>query len=312
MNFFNEETKQKLRDSPKNLTASTILSYETLLKRLYRYALNKHIFDIALLKSKKAKIKEYIQGDDLNLNIKRNMLNAIINLLNISRYEDTPLVKEYVIMFRKIAEKAEEARNYKGVSEEDMDNKITTEEIKKLFNMYKKEVGKNTYNWNVDTAYNFLAFLVYLAPLRNGEYTSLIIVKNPKEGKNHNNHIDMKNKAIVLGDHKTVKTHGTRTIEIPDDLHKIIKDYAEKSNTNVMFPKRSNVSESMSVSGLTHYLNGLFKGKKISTQALRQSYVSELKDSGVKMTTRKKIAKDMGHTLLTSELKYGKYSKVNN
>lgn len=311
MNFFNEETLQKLKESPKQLKKATITSYETLLKRLYREALDKHTFNVALLKTKKDKIEKYLLGDEINLNIKRNMLNAIINLLNISRYEGTPIVMVYVKMFREIADEANKERTYKGVTEEEKENMVTADEINTFFNNYRKEVDALKFNWKNDLAFLFFAFLKYIPVLRSQDYVSLVIVKNSKKAKDIDNYINFKDGVIVINDYKTVKTHGTRTIDIPEEMLKIIIRYHEKANTDVLFPKKSDISEPMTVSGFAHFLNGLF-GRKVSTQVLRQSYVSELHDSNIKISQRKKIANTMGHTIDTQNKFYGKYSNRNN
>jgi integrase len=311
MEFFNQETKQKLIESPKKLKQSTITSYETLLKRLYRDALDKHTFNVALLKTKREKIQTYIMGDEINLNIKRNMLNAIINLLNLTRYEGQPIVMKYVKMYRKIADEANKERSYKGVSEDEKNNMVSSEEIDKLFNNYRKVVDALNFDWKNDLAFLFFAFLKYLPVLRSQDYVSLVIVRNSKESKNHDNFINIKESVIVINQYKTVKSHGTRTIDIPNELLKIIVRYYNKSNTNLLFPKKSDPHESMTVSGFAHFLNGLF-GRKVSTQVLRQSYVSELHDSNIKISQRKKIANVMAHSLETQDKFYGKYSTRNN
>lgn len=310
--FFDSEIRSALQTSEKQLKASTIQSFERMLKRVYIDGLDVSEFNVKLLKTKQAKIIKFINSDELNLNVKRNTLNAIKNILAVSDLKnDIELYKVYNNLFYLIAKDAEKARNYMKANDEELNNKPTEKEIKNLFKGYEKEIDKLKYDWSIDIPYLLLSFLIYLPVLRSQDYLSLVIIDDPKDWADNKNYISLDEGLMSISDYKTSKTHGTRTIDIPDKLLKIIKNYYNKTHSKILLPKKTNINDILSTSGLTHFINAIF-GRKVSIQVLRQMYVSNLQDKNISITKRKKIANIMGHSLDTSLTKYGKYSDFNN
>lgn len=310
--FFTTDFKILLQESEKNLKASTIQSFENMIKRVYVSGLGVSSFDVKLLKTKLKKVIKFIESDELNLNVKRNTLNAIKNVLAVSDLkDDKELYKVYNSMFYMIAKDAEKARNYAKATEDELDNKPTKDEIKDLFKGYEKEIDKLKYDWSIDIPYLFLGFLVYLPVLRSQDYVSLRIIEKSSEWLTYDNYVNLEDGIISISNYKTDKTHGVRTIDIPSKLMKIIRTYYNKTDNEILFPQKNNSNLQLSTSGFTHFINNVF-GRKVSIQVLRQWYVSTLQDSGISISKRKKIADIMGHSVQTSLSKYGKYSDFNN
>lgn len=309
--FLTTEIIDGLNNSDKKYTQSTILSFDTLIKRLYIEALKTNSFKKSLLKSKRNKILEYIDSDSINQRIKKTMLNAVIQVLTVGDSDDYKTGGYYVESFRKHATKDTKERAFRGATEAQHENRTTEEEIKKMFKAYEKNIDAKKYNWSYDIPYIFLGFLVYLQPQRNEEYTSMRIIDDTDEEEEYINNINLDTGLITIRDHKTVRYSGVRTFKAPKKLISIIQDYYDKTGNRILFPKKTNNTENMSVSGLTHWINSLF-GRKIGLMDIRRSFASDMLNNGIGKKQRTENANIMGHDIRTSEKEYSRYAKIHN
>jgi hypothetical protein len=311
MVFLTEDIVTRLKTSDKRYTASTIMSFNTLIKRLYNEALNETTFKKSLLKTKRKKILEYIASDAINQRIKKTMLNAIIQVLSHGDEDDYKTGAYYVESFRHHATKDKKERTHRGATEEEHENRATEEEIKEKFKAYQKNIDAKIYKWGFDIPYLFFAFLVYLAPQRNEEYTSMRIIDDISEESEFPNNFNISNGLITITEHKNKRYTGARTFKAPKKLITIVKDYYEKTGNRILFPKKLDENESMSVSGLTHWINGLF-GRKVGLMDIRRSFASDMINNGIGKKKRLDNANIMGHHIREAEQEYSRYAKIYN
>ena len=61
---------------------------------------------------------------------------------------------------------------------------------------------------------------------RGAELINMYI--NPNDVCEYNNYIDIENKKMIIGDHKTFKKSGVRTFDLCDEFIQIVKDYPNR------------------------------------------------------------------------------------
>ena len=138
----------------------------------------------------------------------------------------------------------------------------------------------------------------YIPPLRQGEYLNMKVFNTKRFKKPRDvNYVSLKDKTIVINNHKTDVIHGIKMIPIPSTLVDEIRLYmkAVKPVEPVLFENWTNVN-------FTRFMNRNFG---FSTQSLRNAYVSRI---AVKMNEedRRQNAFIMGHTLSCEKIDYEK------
>jgi len=96
-------------------------------------------------------------------------------------------------------------------------------------------------------------------------------------------------KAFVFNVYKTAKTHGRQVVPIPLALQKIITKWATVNPSEYLFIDTK--GQPLTSVKLNQRLNGIFRGKKISVNALRHSYLSW--KYGNTIATNEALARDM-------------------
>lgn len=148
--------------------------------------------------------------------------------------------------------------------------------------------------------YLLVAFYYYLPALRGQDLYNTQWLDREPDSKNY---IDLANKKLVIKDYKTAKSHNTRTLDLPNDLVKILQVVHDTMDSPYVLPNLSDYTKPRTSSAHTKFMNSIFGGN-ISTDALRHSYVSELYDLGATPEEKKQAAKDMGHTVSTQAMTY--------
>ena len=115
----------------------------------------------------------------------------------------------------------------------------------------------------------------------------------------------METKTLHIYNYKTAKTYGTRKIDIPDELIKILNDFKQKSLSQYVIcsPKGIKI-EANSFNRLFHEAT---KDKLFSSNMARKCRVSEEIDKPI--AERRADAKIMAHSLPTAAARYSKLSK---
>ena len=177
---------------------------------------------------------------------------------------------------------------------------------------YKDHINTEDF-FNAYQKYFIAALYTYYLPLRSQDWRLMKVYKKPfdkkmsdeelveltKKMKESHIYYEAEKKAIIL-EHKTEKYHGSKILDIPDELHCIIKEWNDYTTSEWLLPTRYGTEFSQS------YLSSLVKkifGTTVTN--LRRSYINtELSQysSDLKMA-----AKILGHSVATMLSNYKKY-----
>lgn len=304
---------EKITEVKPNLKPNTIKQYEAQLNKL------KKSFDtddwdfITDIDAVEDSLKH------LSYLSQRNMYNAIIVLLlalnSKGDYDET--LKDYQQIRDVLNDQYSTEQSEGKVLDSQKDKLVNISVIEEMIETMKKEIlvrklkTKTKLTQNDITlvrAYTLYSMLVRI-PTRNDfsnlQYISQTQYKKLKdEEKVENNYlVDQRgNMKIILNQYKTSKKYGENIISIPADLKKILNSYIKimdfKINDNI-FPLSRNALTQLLTKTSERYI-----GKKISTTAIRKSYLSsKYGDLKKEMEADSKM---MGHSVQVAQSTYTK------
>lgn len=318
-------TTKELQKKYKDSSIKTLLgSIKRVLKELY----NIDTYKPELLFTY-TKVIKWIEGID-NMASRKNILAAILAILRAE--PDTPkgIIAKYEEYFNKLAKKVETDRKYAEPKQEELDNWISYNDVKKKFNEYekiikkinwKKENGDETsfispHDKNLFLRYMILAFYTFLPPLRGEEYFNTAIISQCKEKSYDNmlkllkkNLLDVSNGNLVSKYYKTANVYGTRIIPIPKNILTIVKQFRQINGYNpYLVPNLTAIrAEPMTQQAFTALMYRIFDPYKISTSMLRKIYISDALKEIKDPDERKKLAYIMGHSIDAQEFIYKRF-----
>lgn len=176
------------------------------------------------------------------------------------------------------------------------ENHITVKEIEELERTLQKKTNRTKQD---DYELQFLKMINQLAPFRTQDYINVGFTPATP------NYVDMTSQKMIYTEGKSLNSN--RVIEIPDSLFHIIKSNKEKYDANFLFPGKKNPDISITAPMFNKMVKNIF-GKPITSQNLRQIYVSHYEDSGMPRKQRLKMAQMMAHTLHTADTNYTRFS----
>jgi integrase len=263
-----------------NISESSVNTYNSILKNLYKNVFNSTDIDLKKFEST-APIISYLK--DLEPRKRKTILASLVVITDNKRYRDQMLkdIEEY---------RADESKQVK--SDKQNESWVDTSEIIDLSNalqensntLYKK---KTLTMPDLQDIQNCIIMCVlsgrYIPPRRSKDYVDFKIRNIDKE---KDNYIDKK--VMVFNSYKTAKTYQRQEIPIPPELLKILNKWIKVNPTDYLLfdsngKKLSNVK-------LTQRLNKIF-GKKASVNQLRHTYLSDKYQDTIKLN--KDMADDM-------------------
>jgi len=194
-------------------------------------------------------------------------------------------------------------------SEKEESNWVSQAEIKQKIEELKKSFGKTRDFFDTYQQYLILNLYSLIPPLRNDFARVFVFKKYDKEFTG--NSINLNTKQLILTEYKTSKTYGRKTIDLPEELIKIIRKWL--SIREKIHPELKNRREllfnlkltAMNGTNLTIYLNKIF-GKKVSSTMLRKSYLSERFPVIESTDDLKQLAGNMCHSVEIQQSTYRK------
>ena len=261
----------------KGMKQSSATTYINKMKRVMRGMYNGDINPkVSTLKKSHQKVIDYISGDDFkNSNIRKVNLMAVSHLFDIYELGSDKFMP-YVKDWSSLAD-AESITNDKAIEKI---NEIDFDAIK-----------ANIELTNDPTDRLMMTFYSHLPPLRQQDYSNLLITS--KEDKDQN-HINMKKKLLVIYNHKTDRIHGQKVIPLPQTVIDEIKRYTTQTKTDRIF--------NISSSGFTRRMTRLFG---CSTGTFRKAYITQ-KSPHMNSQQLADLAYIMGHKISTSVISYKK------
>jgi len=256
--------RQELKSKRNNLSESSLTTYSSILKNLY-----KKVFGEGQIKlddfDKTKEIIEYIK--DVPPNKRKSILSALVVLTDNEDYRKLMLgdINKYN-SFIKTQQKTETQQ----------ENWIEKEKIKEVFDKLEKD-AKQIYKKQSLTMidlqsiqeYIIVALLggLFIPPRRLLDYTEFRVKNINKDEHNYYNR-----GSLYFNHYKTQKHYGEQSVKVPKILQAILMKWIKiNPNEYLLFDVNGNKLNSVK---LNQRLNKIFNGK-ISVNNLRHTYLSD-------------------------------------
>ena len=285
-----ESIKDYIKEQRPNLTKQSISTYTSILKNLYIKVFGDGD-DIDIKKfSDTNKILEHLKT--LEPNKRKTVLSALVILTDKKEYRDQMLNDIQSYNAEQHTQEKSDKQNASWVEGSEIKQLIDT--LGKEVNLIYKKLLFTMHDYQTIQNYIILCLLggVYIPPRRSKDYVDFKI-KNIDKSKD--NYL-IKNK-LVFNSYKTAKTYGQQEIIVPPELLKILRKWIKCNPTEYLLFD-SNKHQLSNVK-LNQRLNKLFDHKKVSTNALRHTFLSEKYQSTIKANNdMAKDMKDMGSSTI--------------
>lgn len=261
-----ESLKELIKTNKPNITESSVNSYYSVLTNLHKKVFPDTPFAVADFNNAE-KVLEYLMEQPVKT--RKTKLSAIATVVH------NPL---YTKQMEKDTEttKAEEVSNKKNPKQQE--NSVEKQEVEALLTKLKKEADhlykkENPTMADLQEIQNYILLVltggIYFPPRRSKDWCDLRIKGTiNKETENF-----IEKGEFVYNSYKTAKTHKQQREAIPKPVLTILKKWIKKNPTDYLL--FNSTFEKMTPTNITQRLNSLFGGKKISTSALRHTYLTE-------------------------------------
>ena len=258
------DIKQYIKSKRESLSASSITTYASVLRSLYKKVFGEGDIDFKKFDDTKT-VLDYLA--DLPPNKRKTILSALVIITDNKKYRDQMLedVREY-----------NKEISLQQKSDAQKESWVETDEIKTALADAKRSADalfkKKTHtpaDLQVIQNYIILCMLSgeYIPVRRSKDYCDFKI-RNATE---NDNYID--GKELVFNSYKTKKTYGQQRIPLPVKLKNILKKWIDINPTDyLLFDANFNPLSSVK---LNQRLNKIFDGKKVGVNGLRHSIITE-------------------------------------
>ena len=260
-----EEIKEFINKKRPTLSASSINTYCSILKNLYKrvygddkYELNK--FDDP------TKTIEYLKG--MPPNKRKTILSALVIITDNSKYRE--LMMEDVKNYNKEIDTQTKSETQK-------ENWVSADHIKEIFDEFKnnaellykkKQLTPN--DCQHIQQFIILALLsgIYIPPRRAKDFVDFLIADIDKTKDNF-----LEKNKIIFNSYKTAKTYGQQSVIVPPPLLKILKKWISVNPTKYLLFD-GNMGK-LSAVKLNQRINKIFDGKKVSVNNFRHTFLTD-------------------------------------
>jgi hypothetical protein len=258
-----ENIRNHIKDKRPSLSHSSITTYTSVLKNLYKRVFGDEKFDMEKF-NQTDKVLEHLK--DVPSNKRKTILSALVIITNKKDYRDLMLddVKVY-----------NDEMSKQQKSDQQKENWVDTDAITNVFENLQKNamlVYKKKFRTSQDLQLiqNFilLACFVYIPPRRSKDFVDFKIKNIDKDKDNY-----MEKNTFVFNSYKTSKFYGKQVVQIPVKLRNIIQRWIKINPTEYLFFD-SNFNQLSSVK-LNQRLNKIFGGMKVSVNMLRHAYLTD-------------------------------------
>lgn len=288
--------EELLKQNRPNLSDSSIRTYTSIIKSLYKKLRGNKDFDADLFIEKPKEVINYLL-DNKEPNSRKTVLSALVVLTK----HEPKVMDEYRKLMLKDIDIYENDQKNQEKSETQKENWMSLDQIKQIYADLEKSVKplfqQRLYNMNtLQTIQDYIILSMYILqpPRRLKDLTDFRIRNIDRDTHNY---FDKKEKKLVYNSYKTSKFYNKQEVKINPRLAQILKKWEQINPTDyLLFDYKQN---KLRPDQLTRRLNNIF-GKKISVNMLRHIYLSDglLKDVP-ELKKMEEVAKDMGHS--TSE-----------
>jgi hypothetical protein len=275
------DLKEYIKDKRPTLSASSITTYNSILRNLY-----KKVFGSGEIDNKRFDETDKILAHlkEVPPNKRKTILSALVIITDDKKYRDLMLedIKEYNHEIGK-----------QEKSETQKENWVAGADIKSLWDSLKRNTDllyKKSHLTPSDLqqiqSFIIVSLLggVFVPPRRSKDLVDWRIKSIDKSKDNY-----LEKSAIHYNSYKTAKCYGEQVVNIPLALKNIITKWVKVNPTDyLLFDTNMNPLTSVK---LNQRLNKLFDGKKVGVNALRHTYLTD--KYADTMEQKKKIDKDM-------------------
>lgn len=275
------DLKDFIKEKRPNLSASSITTYNSILKNLYKKVFGEGEIDKKKFDDKD-KILEYLK--EVPPNKRKTILSALVIITDDKKYRELMLedIKDYNHEIGK-----------QEKSETQKENWVEGSAVQNLWGnlknnadlLYKK---KHLTPNDLQQIQNYIMLSLlggmFIAPRRSKDYCDFKI-KNVDKAKD--NYLDKA--TLVFNSYKTAKCYGEQKVNIPPTLKLLLNKWIKVNPTEYLFFD-TNMNPLTNVK-MNQRLNKLFDGKKVAINQLRHLYLTE--KYGDHMKEQKKLEADM-------------------
>lgn len=252
--------KPLLKENRPTLTESTLKTYQSVLRSLWKKVYGDDEFAMSKLKLDKLKS----ELDKMALATRKTTLSALYVLTEHEEFRK--LMMEDIEKTNSINAKQEMNDKQKEayVSQEDLHNKLLDLD-KKVKTMYRTK----QYDFGKMQEYIILSLLsgFYIPPRRALDYTAFKIKNIDKEKDNY-----FEKNKLYFNTYKTSSKKGQQVVEVPKELSSILKKWISVNPTDyLLFDSKANPMTSVK---LNQKMERMF-GKKVGINTMRHSYMSD-------------------------------------
>jgi len=259
------DLKDTIHHKRPNLSQSSITTYNSILKNLY-----KNVFGDGEVDLKKFDDTDRILGHlkDLPANKRKTILSALVIITDDKKYRDLMLedIKTYTQDIGKQEKTETQKENWVGGAEV----KSLWETLKRNADLLYKKTTLTQADLQQIQSYIILSLLggIFIAPRRSKDYTDF---KIKDIDRTKDNYLDKA--TLVFNSYKTAKCYGEQKVAIPPTLKLLLSKWIKRNPTPwLLFDTNGNQLSSVK---LNQRLNKLFDGKKVGVNMLRHSYLTD-------------------------------------
>jgi hypothetical protein len=259
------DIKEYISKKRPTLSASSITTYASILKNLYKRVFGEGIVNLDQFE-KTDPVLKYLA--DMPPNRRKTILSSLVIITDKKPYRD--LMATDVRDYNKDISKQEKTPQQEASWVETSDVKAVFDDLKRNAELVMKK--KNITTSDLQQIQNFIIMSVlgsiYIKPRRSKDFVDFKIRNIDKETDNY-----MDKNKFIFNSYKTAKTYGKQEVDIPVQLRNIIMKWAKINPTDyLLFDANMNKLSSVK---LNQRLNRIFDGKKVGVNQLRHTYLTD-------------------------------------
>ena len=257
--------KEYIKNKRSTLSKSSIDTYNSILVNLYKSVFDKDEINTDDFNDSKKILKHL---DTLPNNKRKTILSALVVITDNDDYRKQML--KDIDDFNTDINKQEKTETQKN-------NWIDTLDINELYSDLKKTAQAlyrlkhlSPSDYQLIQNYVIISLLggIYIPPRRSKDYIDFKIKNINTETDNY-----LKGKKLYFSSYKTSKTYGLQVIDIPTQLHTILKKWISINPTEYLFFD-SKMNRLTNVK-LNQRINKLFNNKKVGVNSFRHAFLTD-------------------------------------
>ena len=259
------DIKEYIAKKRPTLSASSITTYASILKNLYKRVFGEGIVNLDQFEKTEPVLK-YLA--DMPPNRRKTILSSLVIITDKKPYRD--LMATDVRDYNKDISKQEKTPQQEASWVETSDVKAVFDDLKRNAELVMKK--KNITTSDLQQIQNFIIMSVlgsvYIKPRRSKDFVDFKIRNIDKDADNY-----MDKNKFIFNSYKTAKTYGKQEVDIPVQLRNIIMKWTKINPTDyLLFDANMNKLSSVK---LNQRLNRIFDGKKVGVNQLRHTYLTD-------------------------------------